>query len=267
MLGDLQDAFVAAIQAPSLPPPASLVRHGGAEPVRRFNTYRNNVYAGLIGVLEARFPAVQRLVGEEFFKAMARIFVDAGPPSTPVLLAYGAAFPDFIRSFAPLADEPYVADVASIEWHLNRAYHAADAPVLGPADFAGIAPDKIAQIGLRLAPAVAVVRSHYPAFSIWRANARPEAEGRIERGLSAEDTLICRRGLEVEAIRLPPGAHAFIAALIAGESLACGSAAGSGEAPDFALDVVLALLIREEAISGYCIKPMSLTQSPADAAE
>ena len=70
---------------------------------RRFGVYRNNVYSSLIDVLQARFPVVSRLVGEEFFRAMARVYVEQEPPRSAVLLRYGASFPDFVASFAPAA--------------------------------------------------------------------------------------------------------------------------------------------------------------------
>ena len=46
-------------------------------PARRFAVYRNNVAAGLIRALEARFPVTRRLVGDDFFRAMAGGFVAA----------------------------------------------------------------------------------------------------------------------------------------------------------------------------------------------
>lgn len=253
MLRDLQQSFAAAIASPSLPPPASIAPPCGAAPVRRFNAYRNNVYAGLIGVLEGRFPAVRRLVGDEFFKAMSRMFVDAVPPRSPVLLDYGATFPQFVASFEPLSEEPYVSDVAAIEWQLHRAYHAADAPALGPSDLAGVSPSLSGGLRFTLAPATGLLGSVYPAFSIWRANKDPDAGGRVAGDLSAEDTLITRRGLDVEATRLPAGGHAFIAALAGGGTLEHAATFAAGNAAGFALDVTLALLMKQGALSGFSL--------------
>ncbi|WP_141701617.1 DNA-binding domain-containing protein, partial [Methyloceanibacter marginalis] len=83
----------------------------GKSPSRRFAVYRNNVYASLIDVLGSRFPVSARLVGEEFFRAMARIYVAQTPPASPVLLHYGAEFADFVGTFPPASAVPYLACV------------------------------------------------------------------------------------------------------------------------------------------------------------
>ena len=49
----------------------------GAPDARRFSVYRNNVAVGLIGALEARYPASRRIAGDDVFRAIARAFVCA----------------------------------------------------------------------------------------------------------------------------------------------------------------------------------------------
>ena len=63
--------------------PAPVSRRAGGVPSRRFGVYRNNVYASLIDVLAGRFPVVARLVGEEFFRAMARAYVEQSRRARP----------------------------------------------------------------------------------------------------------------------------------------------------------------------------------------
>lgn len=50
---------------------------------RRFFVHRNNVKASLGAALAARFPVVLRLVGVEFFRAMAVVFVERHPRGRP----------------------------------------------------------------------------------------------------------------------------------------------------------------------------------------
>jgi len=155
-LRGLQSAFAAALRDPALPAPGALSRAGEVTPIRRFNVHRNNVFISLAGVLEARFPAVRRLVGEEFFKAMARHFVDEMPPLSPVLLEYGATFPTILKAFAPVSSEPYLADVARLEWQLHEAFHAEDSRSLTPGDFSALRAASISRAissgGSRAAP-------------------------------------------------------------------------------------------------------------------
>jgi len=103
MFKDLQCDFAEALRDPSKPLPMGLVSQNSHGLEQRFAVYRNNVAIGLIEALEARFPVVRRLVGEEFFTAMARVFVQAHPPRSPLLMIYGDSFPQFIAGFGPAA--------------------------------------------------------------------------------------------------------------------------------------------------------------------
>jgi hypothetical protein len=243
-----QAAFAAALVDPDLPPPASIAPPHGPEPRRRFNIYRNNVYAGLIGVLEARFPAIQRLVGDEFFKAMARIFVDRKPPRSPVLIEYGAALPEFLKTFEPVIDEPYLPDVALLEWRLHEARHAADRAALRASDLATVRDIDAADVGFRLAPSVSLISSAYPVFSLWRANASAEPITGLQTYSGAECVLVTRPGLIAEAVCIPRASAVFIAALLEDETLGAATKAALTVAPDFPLHRTIALLIAQKAI-------------------
>src|SRR5919108_3746086 len=95
-LASVQDAFADAVRDASLRVPLPVAGAARQTSDRRFAVYRNNVVASLTSALAERFPVVQRLVGEEFFRAMARAYVTQEPPRSPVLLHYGATFPAFV---------------------------------------------------------------------------------------------------------------------------------------------------------------------------
>jgi hypothetical protein len=92
-------AFAAALGEPSASPPAMTHGRLGAPDASRFAVYRNNVAVGLIGALEARYPVSRRLTGDELFRAMARAFAHAHRPRSPVMIAYGAEFPEFVADY------------------------------------------------------------------------------------------------------------------------------------------------------------------------
>src|SRR5690349_7765390 len=107
-----QRSFAASLLDRGRPVPSGLTGPDGAPSEKRFSVYRNNVVVGLIDALKANFPAATRIVGEEFFRTMARAFVTRHPPVSPILLDYGAEFPDFVTGFEQAATLPYLADVA-----------------------------------------------------------------------------------------------------------------------------------------------------------
>jgi hypothetical protein len=246
---DLQREFACAVLDTAAAVPAPLSRKDGGVPFRRFGVYRNNVYASLIEVLEGRFPVVARLVGDDFFRAMARFYVEQEPPRSAVLIRYGLGFPEFVARFAPAAPVPYLADVASLEWAWHAAYHAPDAAPLPLADFAG-AVDHAEGAVLTLHPSLSVVSSYYPIVSIFELNAQ-EGEvppTRLEAG--GEDALVVRSRLDVELRRLPEGGAPFVLALKVGRSIGEACATALCEAPGFDLEVNLAGLIGSGAIIG-----------------
>lgn len=248
-LADLQREFAGAVLDIEAAVPVSLARNEGATPSRRFGVYRNNVYASLIEVLAGRFPVVARLVGDDFFRAMARVYIEQEPPRSAVLLRYGVGFPEFIASFAPAASVPYLADVASLEWAWHAAYHAPDAAPLPLAELAG-AVDHAEGVVLTLHPSLSVVSSYYPIVSIFELNAQDGdvPPTRLEAG--GEDALVVRPHLDVEVRRLPEGGAPFILALRSGKGIGVACATALCEAPGFDLEANLALLIGSGAIVG-----------------
>src|SRR5262249_40571469 len=98
-LAERQRGFAAALLDHALPMPDGLGGPDGQPDSKRFAVYRNNVVVGLIEALKDAFPALHRIVGDEFFRAMARAYVMVEPPRSPILLDYGAGFSDFIRQF------------------------------------------------------------------------------------------------------------------------------------------------------------------------
>ena len=97
---------------------------------RRFRVYRNNVHGALISALADAYPVVQRLVGEDFFAAMAREFFLLESTRETSLALYGKGFAAFIDEFEPAASVAYLGDIARLERARLEALHALDAPVL-----------------------------------------------------------------------------------------------------------------------------------------
>jgi len=247
-LEDLQRSFAAALVDAAAPVPVALAKDGKAA-IRRFNVYRNNVYASLIDVLAGRFPVVVRLVGDDFFRALARLYVEQEPPRSPVLLRYGAGFPDFVAGFPPAGSVPYLADVARLEWAWAEAYHAPDAQPLSLAGLAAVGQDAEV-MGLRLHPSLHLVGSLYPVVSIWEMNVGSDDPARTRLPPEGEDALVLRPHLEVQVRKLPPGGLHFIQALLAEQSLGAAAMTALAAAPGFELSVNLAGLMQSGAIVG-----------------
>lgn len=242
-----QAEFARSLLKAEVPPPSLVRSSNGAETERRFAVYRNNVVVGLVRALESRFPVVARLVGEEFFRAMAQVYVTQDPPRSPILFRYGSTFPDFVAGFAPAAEVPFLADVARLELARGRAYHAADVRPLPPEAFASLDADRLTVTGVRLHPSVEILTSPFPVVSIWRAH-QEESEPRLTN-FEGEAALILRPDLDVEVHLLPRGGYQFLSALHQGASFSRAATIAVAEVPTFHAVKNLAMLIEARTIT------------------
>lgn len=227
---DLSQAFRKGLFDGTLP--AGVTAHAPDEAETRFAVYRNNVAHGLTRALARRFPVIERLVGEEFFAATARLFLKDHPPRDPRLFLWGEGFPAFLQSFRPLRDLPYLPDVARLEWMRGQAYHAADTSS-APAELLATAASDPARFALRLHPSVHLLRSRFAVVSIWQANqpAAPPPDQPL-RPDRAENALILRDVADrVPVFALMAGEAAFLAALLRGETLLTAAALAEGADP------------------------------------
>lgn len=166
-----QADFIAALRSPGLAAEGLRVA-AGTDAQRRFDVHRNNSMSSLVDALAASFPVTQALVGEDFFRGMARERVLADPPRSPVMAEYGAGFDRFIAGFAAAASVPYLADMATLEFARVQAWHAADAQPLAVQEFHDLLahPGRVAQVRFTLHPACRCLRSEHAVYSLWAAH-------------------------------------------------------------------------------------------------
>ena len=246
--GDYAAQFAAALLAPDRATPSAVTGPRDTAAHRRFNVYRNNVTVSLIEALATTYPAVQRITGPDFFRAMARAHVRATPPTSPLLFEYGRDFPAFIEGYEHARAMPWLADTARIERAWLDAYHAADATSLEAAALAQVAPERLTALRLAAHPAARVLRSEFAAVTIFSANRSEAPVPRID-GSVAEDALITRPDFDVIVRHLPPGGAVFASMLIAGQPLGAAAEAAFEESPDFDLATNIAGLIAAGAFT------------------
>ncbi len=240
---DLQSTFAAALRDPQHPVPSGCIGPDGAPDAKRFAIYRNNVASSLIDCLAESYPATRRLLGEECFRETARWYTTQELPCSPILLEYGASFPDFIGELEPLAELPYLADVARIERAWLEAYHAAEATPIAPAVLARVPAHRAGELCLTLHPTVRIVRSRFAALSIWQLNVAAANLRPIPLEARGEDALLCRPAAEVYARAMPEGGAEFICALAAGEPLGLAAERAGGACINFDLTEHLTALL------------------------
>ena len=245
-----QADFAHALLEPDLTRPSGLTCWSGKHLATRFAVYRNNVMVSLIDALADTYPVVQALVGEDFFRAMARLFALARPPNSPVLAYYGQDFAAFINSFAPAACVPYLADVARLEMARVLAYHAADVPPIPPQTLQDVLtdPPQLASARLVLHPSVHTIASPFAVLTIWAAHQGLPAPTAFDP-TPAQTVLVFRHGLAVDMLELFKGTAQFVQALLAGYTLRVAADQAARLDTRFDLTQTLALLLRWQLIT------------------
>lgn len=242
-----QHAFASALLDAARPVPAGLVAWNGSDVGVRFAVHRNNVVVSLVGVLADTFPVVRRLVGDEFFDAMARLHVCEHPPTSPLMSEYGERFADWVAGFEPAATLPYLGDMARLERARVTAYHAAAAQPLQAEALARWLADPAGLPGLRLAlhPSLAVLSFSHAVVSLWAAHQGDDdgAIGRVDLQ-RAESVLVLRQGDEVLVLPASPADAALVGQLRQGQCL--GEAVANEPGADLA--AVLGLLVQYGAL-------------------
>lgn len=247
-----QFAFYNALRDANAPLPDDLLTWNGSDPVPRFSIYRNNVMASLIEALADTYPVTQLLVGEAFFQAMAKIYIEQSPPTSPILANYGDSFPQFIADFPPASSVVYLADLAQLELYYVQTYHAADCDksLYANLEMALIDTDSLPNLHADLHPSVKTFSSPYAIASIWAAHQGIEHLECIDPN-HAEHILIIRPFLEVNVLLIDEGAARFIAYLQQGISLGSALELTSQQMPDFELTAALEVLIRSHALLSF----------------
>ncbi len=190
---------------------------------RGLKVYQANGHMLAWSALRAAYPVVEQMLGEESFADVARALWHAQPPVRGDIAQWGGELADFLQASGQLQDEPYVPDVARLEWCLHQASLALDA-VADMATLALLTSHAPEQLRVALAPGTAVLRSIWPVASILGAHldgspTMQEAGAQL-RARVAQDALVWRQGMRAQARLAMPGELDYVAVLLQGGTLA-----------------------------------------------
>ncbi len=187
--------------------------------VARMNVYRNNVMFSLTQAMTKQFPVVATVVGEKFFLALARDYLQAHPPEEPELTFIGQTFPEFITSHPHCEQLPYLADLARLEWHCQRALHSVDDPVLAPEELANIDPELLGDQILTLHDSAILLQSDFPVSLIWQEHSGDNPSPIDLVNAPSTHALIYRKGFVVNVVTLAQPAFDFLQVTKKGASI------------------------------------------------
>jgi len=214
-----QQAFAAALFAPDAGTPllAQLKGEGGDALDHAFALYRGNLVATWDKTLSAAYPVLSQLVGDEFFSALGRAYGMANPSRDADLNRFGASFAQFLGRFEHVADYPYLADMARLEWALHRACFAADASGLGAAALGALTPEQLEAARFDVHPACSLLALDWAVVALWQAHQSGSGVDFPASMAVPGFALVARPHWRAEVVSLGQAAHAALAVLAAGQ--------------------------------------------------
>lgn len=131
--------------------------------------YRNGYLKTCAEALAGNYPVVKALVGDDYFRDLARGYVDRHPPTRGTLVGYGEHFPDFVRQLEDEHGLEYLADAAAIDAAWLESYFAEEGAPLAPADIErmGAEGDDVTAVRVHLTPHVQLVQIENSIVDTW----------------------------------------------------------------------------------------------------
>jgi Putative DNA-binding domain len=135
----------------------------------RLSIYGDGYGSRLIEALEANFPVLSELLGEEDFQTLGAAYVRAYPSRFFSIRYYGHALADFLAAEARYANAPVLAELARWEWAMTEVFDAADAESIGPDELTRVSPEKWAELRFEWHPSIRRLALTWNAPQIWKA--------------------------------------------------------------------------------------------------
>jgi hypothetical protein len=246
--GDVLDALLGA----GLARVSTLIAGPRAPAERRFDVYANTVQSNFRDALQSTYPAVRRLVGEDYFRQSARELQRRHPSASGDLSHCGQGFPNFLAQLHPDDGFTYLADVARLEWLIQESLLAAEHAPLDLASLARVPPADYDGLRFGLHPTLRLFESRYPALAIWEVNVGDDAEPpTIDLRSGGNQIAIVRHRLQLQFLALSPGEYCFLHAFARGESFSAAVDRGATADADFDACAALQRFVAAEAVVAF----------------
>jgi hypothetical protein len=216
-LREIQAGFAAALFNPAASREAPGIRADGISPAVRLGFYRTNVFENYRKALASTYPAVEKLIGQGFFEALAREYTRRFSSRSGDVGRHGQYFSEFLSRHPVARQLPYLADVARLEWCIEECFNAAE-PVLLPLQrLATVPAEQCGSLRFLLAPSSRLLSSRYPVDQIWRICQSSHASNeQVDLDAGGVNLLVRRDGYAVTTEALSTAQLAMLTALASG---------------------------------------------------
>jgi hypothetical protein len=176
----------------------------------RLGIYQHGYKARLVECLADDYPALKHALGEEPFEAMCHAYIEAHPSQSPSLNFFG-------REMSAFCVDPFLSQLAALEWAMVETLHAPPAPVLSLDELSRVDPERWPGAVLTPSETLRLLRFEYPVNAYLQAFKDDEAPS-IPRP-SPTAVAVYRQGWTIWRMDLTPPMASLLEALFAGSTL------------------------------------------------
>jgi hypothetical protein len=227
-LRELQSDIMHALLDGETGSAAPLIAPPGIAPEHALSVYAGNVRTNFIESLRSSYPAIRRLVGEDYFRQCACGFHTRHPSRSGDLQPAGTRFAHYLSELHGDDEFRYLSEVARLEWLIQETLLAADHAPLDLAKLRKVAAGDYDGLRFHLHPSARLFASEFPCVDIWQANVGSDAEPElIDLGAGPDRVLLVRNNGQLMFHRLNHGELRFLHTVRAGERFAAAVESGA----------------------------------------
>ncbi len=218
--------------------------------VRGVEVYRNNYRGNLHDSLAGAYPVIQLLVGEDFFRLLAKRYIEHHSSRSGNLHRYGSEMAEFLSHFEKTQHLVYLPDMARLEWAYHHAYFAENVPPFDLNRLATVSAEAYPDLRWKLHPSCTLLTSAYPIAAIWQAHQDgAPTDFHIDLDSGGDSLLVYRNVLQIEIVSIAPASHYCLVQLQQGITMGAATEATLSAYPDFDLAATLRQWLAQGALS------------------
>ena len=179
--------------------------------IGRLDIYNSMYFFRILqDVLEADYPTVKGVLGEDSFNQMTADYIVACPPEKPSARYASERLPVFLGDWAASHEAPsWLAAVAELEWARVDTFDDVDDPAMTMAHLQAIDPSTLPSVQLATIRAHRTISSKHGIVDVWRAVEHGEPLSTPDEYENTvlvwrEDAMVYHRELSQEEARIWP---------------------------------------------------------------
>ncbi len=252
-LCELQQAFAEAIVEGKYHAATTAMAADGLA-LRSMALYRRLIRNNYVQVFKVTYPVLYRLVGEAYFRTVARGYLKHYPSTSGDLFLYGRHLPALLQRInAP----PLLIELARLEWACHEIHQAADSMPVSQERIQALASVDPSQVTFHLHAASRLLSFPVPVHRVWQA-LQPDAPADVvvELPLPEEQTCVAvtRGDGKVQVTPLAKEDYRLVEAMAQGVDAASVERMAIESDPEFDFARFMTTVLSLQVIAGVSVE-------------